>query len=872
MAEWADIKKVLDDPNVSMEKKSALMEAYDKDTWNFNDEEEKYAKEYIDGYSDRNWATTPLYPTGSDGEVDDRLKEAQQESQAKGKEQQAQTDRKNQAKKNLDGIAKPTLNAGAKSSDEQLDQGNVTVDFLVLWTTDIWNKIKGGTGQLDPQKDLKDKFHENRGIQYQKFLTDADDLAKAHKVVEDTLTKSDTELQTLFGEWKGKGANAAEIKYDETIKPHAKELSQQIDGAAKLLPETVGHVFDAVKKKVDEVLGLHRTTIAQADIGMARDVLKIANGETGEFDDFMKVAGWVDGVNAKNGNQTNLAERLQNDDCGFNDENKEYGRQVCRYWRDGAFTTEYQGLINAFNGSCKSAKDTIDQQWGALDQYLAGYTNQLTEAKGAGPDTGKGDGGKDTSTGGGGKDSNTGGGGPGTGGGGPGTGGGGTGSGGGGTTTPSASEPPKPEDAAPKPGDAGTNPVTGKPLEVDPSTGEPYPIDPKTGEAIKDADDTETVSVKKGDNTIEMSEPDKQGKMDITVDDGQGHKKDYPLDWGDDDKADAKGADGKGADGKDAAFGPQGSQAVKDGQPSADGSYKPGADGKIHIQDGNLKITAERPEGPGGPTVVTVDDGKGEPTTYTLDSKDGPKTGDLKADGTGAASDTGTSGATAGGTGGSDGASSGPDSSSGVASEIQHDANAESPLTKDPSPDNPDPGMTQGAAAAGGGGGFSAPGGMDFSGDLGTDTTAEPALATADAGAGGGGDSTTTAGASDFGSAVTGGHTTADFAGAVSLDPGAQTGSDASLPAADGGGLGATPVDPGAHQAAASGSASGMSGMGGMGGMMGGMGGSPGGGGDQQRGASQYRIEGGVFETSGAKGRISGSLDDEGERSIRYDR
>jgi hypothetical protein len=61
--------------------------------------------------------------------------------------------------------------------------------------------------------------------------------------------------------------------------------------------------------------------------------------------------------------------------------------------------------------------------------------------------------------------------------------------------------------------------------------------------------------------------------------------------------------------------------------------------------------------------------------------------------------------------------------------------------------------------------------------------------------------------------------------------------------------------------------------MSGMGMMGGGMGGSPGGGGgDQQRGPSQYRIEGSVFETSGAKGRISGSLDDEGDRSIRYDR
>jgi hypothetical protein len=55
-----------------------------------------------------------------------------------------------------------------------------------------------------------------------------------------------------------------------------------------------------------------------------------------------------------------------------------------------------------------------------------------------------------------------------------------------------------------------------------------------------------------------------------------------------------------------------------------------------------------------------------------------------------------------------------------------------------------------------------------------------------------------------------------------------------------------------------------------MGGMMGGMGGMGGGGGDQQR-SSQYRVDGAVFETSGAGRRISGSLDDEGDRSIRYD-
>ncbi len=836
MAEWAEIKAILDDPNVSMDTKTRLMEEYDRNTFNFNAEEEEYAKKYVENYSDDggNWRLAEIDDT------DDIVKEAKAESQAKKQESQVDIDRRDQAKKNVDAMPAPALGSGTKTSDEMLDQGNVTVDWLAKWTDEIWNKRKGGSGNLNSQTDIKDKFHENRGIQFQKFLTEADDLTKAHKVVEDTLTKSDTELQTLFGEWKGKGANAAQIKYDETIKPHAKELQDQIAGAAKLIPETVTHVYDSLKKKIDEVLALQRPTIAEATIPMAADVLKIANGDTEEFDDFMKVAGWIDACNKKAGMDSNLADRLQNDDCGFNDENKEYGRQVTRFWRDGPFTKEFQSIITAFNGSCKTAKDTIDQQFGALGTFMDGYRNQLTEQPGQGGDPGKKDDGK-TGTG----DGNGNGKGAGTG---TGT---GTGTGGGGgTTTPSAAEPPKAEEP-PKPED-GKNPITGKPLEIDPDTGQPYPIDPKTGEAIKDDGKTETVSVKKGDNTIEMTEPDKEGKMDVKVDDGQGHQKDYKLDF-DDDKGEAK--DGKtDAAGKDEGFGPKGSpQAVKEGQPSADGTYKPGPDGKIHIQDGDLKITAERPEGPDGPTVVTVDDGKGEPTTYTLDEQDDDKpelktddaktddakSGDLKSD----AKDTGSS--------------------------VEHDKNAESPLTKDPAPANPDPGMTA-SAGAGGGGGFSTPGGLDLEGDLGG---AEPGGADSGGGAGGGGssDATTTAGADGLGSAVSG-STSGTLGDAVSLEPGAQTGSDAALPSSDAG-LGMTPGgDPGASHAAAASAApgGGMSGMG----MMGGMGGAPGGGGgDTQRGSSQYRVEGNVFETSGAKGRISGSLDDDGgDRSIRYDR
>ncbi len=121
----------------------------------------------------------------------------------------------------------------------------------------------------------------------------------------------------------------------------------------------------------------------------------------------------------------------------------------------------------------------------------------------------------------------------------------------------------------------------------------------------KGDDDPDVLKVKQGDKSFEMTEPDHDGKMDIKVDDGAGDPKDFKLDWSDD----AKPGDAHPGDS------PQGTDADP---------YRPGPDGKIHIRDGELEITAERPDGPDGPTVVTVEDGKGNPTTYTLGEEHKP--------------------------------------------------------------------------------------------------------------------------------------------------------------------------------------------------------------------------------------------------------
>jgi uncharacterized protein YukE len=391
----------------------------------------------------------------------------------------------------------------------------------------------------------------------------------------------------------------------------------------------------------------------------------------------------------------------------------------------------------------------------------------------------------------------------------------GGGNAGGGVTPP---VPPPTVEATTKPAE-GMNPITGKPLEVDPETGKPFPIDPKTGEAFNGLGDHQgRVRVQQGDHTIAMSEPDKTGKMDVSVDDGTGHQKDYKLAF-DDVKGDVN-ADGKFdpvTAGKDGDFGPPGAQ--KEGAPGADGVFKPDADGKIHIQDGNLKIIAERPDGPDGATVVTVDDGKGEPAKYTLDAKDSDESdsngGDVKL--------------------------------------------SDEPTTSDARASRPDAG------------GFAAPSGRNLDGDVSASavqgaTAGDPAVAgVGDPVAGVTSETTVAAGAESFFSSPGDGAVTGGL-GDLLFDSGAPADSDSVHPVSADGDLGMAPggMDPnGAQQA----------GSGGLGGMMGGLGSAPGGGGDQQRSSGQYRVEeGGLFETSGARSRISGSLDDDGDRPTGFDR
>jgi len=806
---WTDVKAVLDDPAVPAEQKTKLIGSWMRThpappPWADQEPEEikqkrKEAEKYAASYN-----ALPFLP------YDDDLDKVY--NSAKGAGDQASFNRNAEKKavdegnKKLDGTKEPTAEgAGTKTSDEIFD---AAVPALKVFETfgsllaKLPEDCRGTTRALDFEKDIKKPFDEQRGISFKNFVDDAAHFKTGSKTVQKTIDDTGSQLNTLYGTWTGKAADASSDNYNEKILPKAKKLSQTLNNASEATLHTSATVFKLCKGKADTVIDLYKEIVGKADFPMAQKVVAIAAGEKSGKEDLGAIAGWMD-VNFG----SNLVQQLNNDGCCDDDEFKKAGQNLAKQWIQRQFIPEMWTIIyEGFAKSCKDTKEFVNQAYDELDKVMGKVKNEFEGAGdkggaggaggtgggpgGQGPDFTGGQGGSGGGPGGGPGGSGTGGpgggpggsgkgpdftggtgGGPGGGpeggtGGGPGGGPGSGGSGPGGGTGPAAQKPPpipdvnipesggspggsgpgggigggpdekkdqtSPSGSAPPPsngdeqkaaaeeakkqaaaaaenakkqasealgklgdgptggdlggsggsgpGGGGTGGGPGGSGNTDAAADAKAAAEKATEEAKKQASDAlnklgdapggmgdgdskdgdskdaeksadeakkkasealdklgdelpgeggdkltgdkpgedgdkaedgerETLKVKQGDKTFEMTEPDKDGEMEIKVGDGSGPAKDFKLDWtGDGDESKLGSAPGS-----------------DDGKPDKDGVHRPGPDGKIHIQDGDVKITAERPDGPSGPTVVTVDDGTGKPTTYTL-GEDKPAT------------------------------------------------------------------------------------------------------------------------------------------------------------------------------------------------------------------------------------------------------
>ncbi|WP_340688143.1 WXG100 family type VII secretion target [Amycolatopsis coloradensis] len=806
---WTDVKAVLDDPAVPAEQKTKLIGSWMRThpappPWSADQEPEeikqkrKEAEKYAASYN--------AVPFLASDDVDSVYGEAKKAGDQASFTQNEETKAVDEGGKKLDGAKEPTAEgAGTKTSDEIFDAAAPALKVFQTFGSllaKVPEDCRGTSRALDFEKDIKKPFDEQRGISFKNFVDDAAHFKTGSKTVEKAIQDTGSQLNTLYGTWTGKAADASSENYNEKILPKAKKLSQTLNNASEATLHTTATVFKLCKGKADTVVDLYKEVVGKADFAMAQKVIAIAAGEKSGKEDLGAIAGWMD-VNFG----SNLVQQLNNDGCCDDDEFKKAGQDLAKQWIQNQFIPEMWTIIyEGFAKSCKETKDFVNQAYDELDKVMGKVKNEFEGAGdkggaggaggtgggpggGQGPDftggqggPGGGPGGSGTGGPGGGPGDGPGGsgkgpdftggtgGGPGGGpeggsGGGPGA--GGSGPGGGGTGPTGDVKPPPvpdvkiPESGSGSPGGSGGGPGGGlgggpdaNKDQTSPSGSTPPPsngdeqkaaaeeakkqaaaaaenakkqasealgklgdgpagsdlggsggsgpggpgpgggpggsgntdaaaeakaaaekageeakkqasdalnklgdapggmgdTDAKDGdskdgekaadEAKKKASDAldklgdelsgedkltgdkpgedgdkaedgerETLKVKQGDTTFEMTEPDKDGEMEIKVGDGSGPAKDFKLDW-----------TGEGDESKLGS-----TPDSDDGKPDKDGVHRPGPDGKIHIQDGDVKITAERPDGPSGPTVVTVDDGTGKPTTYTL-GEDKPAT------------------------------------------------------------------------------------------------------------------------------------------------------------------------------------------------------------------------------------------------------
>lgn len=582
---YHEVEEILADDKIDFDTRRALALEYldyveEEDVTEYGFRDEAHFQEFREKYMSSE--TLKI----SDGDIawNDAGESYIEDTYAKAKEafdrnrdadRQGSRDAVNKGSSDLEAIKGKTSSTepGAENSNAILDTGAPSLKCFEIFIP-RYNRalgLAGGGGGMDTAE-IRRFYDEQRDIPFGKFKAGAAEFS----TVKDAVSKSSTDvsggLKPTLSAWEGSAADQARA-YQSGYEKQTAVVEGAFGDAAQAMLEAVATVSQHCQGKADWVQRYYFDRIfdkvTAEDLDRMMRIVEL--GKYASQNDFVHCARLIGGE----------AEAAVNDEsCDLNDETIRIVQEEARQWLADPFCAWFGKHVENFKLMCENTRTAVDGTWSALATLL----NELPEDPYAAKPDAKPDQASEN---------------------GRGVRGGGTPGGGmpgGAGTAPAGMGMPKP-DAGAMP---GTNPVTGKPLELDPETGESYPIDPETGEAVEDVGaDQDAMTVKQGEHEISLSEPDPDGKMGISISDGKGHPKEYDLDFGD--------ADGPGP----TDFGPQRA-------PDLDGEkvYRPGPDGKISIEDGELTITAERPAGPDGPTVVTVDDGNGEPTSYTIGESD----------------------------------------------------------------------------------------------------------------------------------------------------------------------------------------------------------------------------------------------------------
>ena len=562
-----EVQQIVDDPQIADDTKRELLTQYfdaidgqDPVHYGFSNDDQR--KQLLEQYQDR-FDFTPLDLRNGPYAYEAYSKAQGQHDAHLDAAREAAKRAVDDGGSRLDGMKGSETSPGAGNSNELLDAGAAGLDTFRTWLP-VYRKARAivapDLADYRFEQDVLERYDEQRDIPFDKFLAGAGEIVQVREAVVDAAPTQNQAMQNLFGQWEGDGKNAASASWTK-FGDGVKTVQQSLDHAVDVVNRTVAAVAGSCRDKASWVLQNAFQTWPH-DAGLtAQEMDRLARiaelGRNASADDFKHFTEFL-----FTANPALARDMLVGQSFGMSDQLFDAFQAWAKQYLSN-FCTFVAGLVGDFQTMCENTRVAVANQWSALadelqkvpdDPFAAvGEAVAPAAASGGGSGGGAAGGGDGSAAGGGGAAGAMGGGAA------PG------GAAGGAAPTPAVAPPPPEPAAAP-------------------------PVPEVVPPAAPPADPPDTLTVQRGDSKIEMSEPDRDGRMGISIDSGTGEPKDYQLSWGETDPA----------------------------QPA----YTPGPDGRIRIDDGAFRITAERPEGPDGPTVVTVDDGSGTPTMYTLGEAD----------------------------------------------------------------------------------------------------------------------------------------------------------------------------------------------------------------------------------------------------------
>lgn len=258
---------------------------------------------------------------------------------------------------NIQRAADATGGAGTGNSNDILDQGEPALAFFDRFSP-LYQAVDGRFRKMPDgdtsAKFVRDRYDEQRDIDFGAFAADAEVLRKAAETHQDQFRTTADKLGDLWHGWAGPAAAASQQSF-AALNQRASQCGDGLAGVAEVLTDATHTVSKIVIGKAVHVL--HSVHDPDAIAGMTpdqvKDLVDVAHGDHDD-DKLRRACGYF---------QVDIADR--------GDADRHQAMVKAGEWVSQVFCPRFESAFDAVIRICDDTKQAVDEAWQVLTDHLA---------------------------------------------------------------------------------------------------------------------------------------------------------------------------------------------------------------------------------------------------------------------------------------------------------------------------------------------------------------------------------------------------------------------------------------------------------------------------------------------------------------------